>query len=72
MFDESSKARVGRLVLEYARAMPAGRPFDRAHSLRDNLVIESLCLASLTLRLGDELGVNVMDSRKTIHRSARP
>jgi acyl carrier protein len=61
MFDESPEARVDRLVLEYAQAMPAGRPLDRGLSLRDDLVIESLSLVSLTLQMGDELGVNVMD-----------
>jgi acyl carrier protein len=62
MLEESPEARVDRLVLEYAQALPAGRPLDLRLSLRDDLVIESLSLVSLTLQLGDELGVNVMDS----------
>jgi hypothetical protein len=44
----------------YAQALPKGRPLDPG-SLRDERVIESLSLFSLTLQLGDELGVNVMD-----------
>ena len=36
-----------------------GRPLDASLSLRDDLAIESLSLVSLTLRLADELGVNV-------------
>ena len=62
MPSESLEARVERLVLEYAQSLPAGRPLDPRLSLREDLVIESLSLVSLTLQLGDELGVNVMDS----------
>jgi acyl carrier protein len=61
MVDETPEARVERLVMEYAQSLPAGRPLDPLLSLRDDLVIESLSLVSLTLQLGDELGVNVMD-----------
>src|ERR1700729_470535 len=61
MPDETPEARVERLVLEYAQSLPTGRPLDPGLSLRDDLVIESLSLVSLTLQLGDELGVNVMD-----------
>ena len=61
MPQESLEARVERLVLEYAQSLPAGRPLDPRLSLRDDLVIESLSLVSLTLQLGDELGVNVVD-----------
>jgi acyl carrier protein len=62
MLDETPEARVERLVLEYAQSLPAGRPLDPRLSLRDDLVIESLSLVSLTLQLGDELGVNVVDA----------
>jgi acyl carrier protein len=61
MADESLEARVERLVLEYAQSLPSSRPLDPRLSLRDDLVIESLSLVSLTLQLGDELGVNVVD-----------
>ena len=62
MLGETLEARVERLVLEYAQILPSVRPLDPALSLREDLVIESLSLVSLTLQLGDELGVNVMDS----------
>jgi acyl carrier protein len=61
MLEESLEARVERLVLEYAQSLPKSRPLDPRLSLRDDLVIESLSLVSLTLQLGDELGVNVVD-----------
>jgi acyl carrier protein len=35
------------------------RPLDARLSLRDDLAIESLSLVSLTLRLADELGINI-------------
>jgi len=52
--------RVERLVLEYALTQPSVRPIDTRLSLRDDLEIESLSLVSLTLRLGDEFGVDVV------------
>ena len=61
MLGESLEARVERLVLEYAQSLPPGRPLDPRLSLRNDLVIESLSLVSLTLRLGDELGVDVVE-----------
>lgn len=61
MLDESSEARVERLVLEYAQNVPERRPLDAGLSLREDLAIESLSLVSLTLRLGDELGVDVLE-----------
>jgi len=62
MLDESVEARVERLVLDFAQSLPAARPLDPLLSLRDDLVIESLSLVSLTVQLGDELGVNVVDA----------
>jgi acyl carrier protein len=59
MSGETPEARVERLVSEYAESVPVGRPLDAGLSLRDDLAIESLSLVSLTLRLADELGVNV-------------
>ena len=53
---------VERLILEYAQSVPEARPLDPALSLHDDLAIESLSLVSLTLRLGSEFGVDVVDS----------
>jgi hypothetical protein len=61
MPEDTLEARVERLVLEYAQSIPKGRPLDARLSLKDDLAIESLSLVSLTLRLGDELGVDVVD-----------
>jgi acyl carrier protein len=61
MSEESAQARVERLVLEYAQSVPSGRPLDARLSLRNDLAIESISLVSLTLRLGDELGVDVVE-----------
>jgi acyl carrier protein len=58
---EAPEARVERLVCEYAQNVPA-LPLDGALSLREDLAIESLSLVSLTVRLGDELGVDVLDA----------
>lgn len=58
---EETEARVERLVREYTQGLPAERPLDARLSLRDDLAIESLTLVSLTLRLGDELGVDVVE-----------
>jgi len=49
------------LVLEYAQSLPTARPLDSRLSLKNDLAIESLSLVSLTLRLGDELGVDVLE-----------
>lgn len=59
MSSETAEARVERLISEYAESVPMERPLDTRLSLRDDLAIESLSLVSLTLRLADELGVNV-------------
>jgi acyl carrier protein len=61
MSAETAEARVERLVSEYAAQLPAARPLDTRLSLRDDLAIESLSLVSLTLRLADELGVDVVE-----------
>ena len=58
---ETTTARVERLVREFAQGLPPGRPLDRKLSLKNDLAIESLSLVSLTLRLGDELGVDVVE-----------
>jgi acyl carrier protein len=59
--DESMKERVQRLVHEYAQNLPAGRSLGPELSLRKDLAVESLSLVSLTIRLGDELGVDVVE-----------
>lgn len=59
--EETLEAFVERLVLEYAQSVPPGRPLDVQLSLRNDLAIESLSLVSLALRLGGELGVDVVD-----------
>ena len=58
---ESAAAQVERLVREYAPGVPEGRPLDARLSLKNDLAIDSLSLVSLTLRLGDELGVDVVE-----------
>ncbi len=61
MLDETTEARVERLVLEYAQSVPEGRPLDPGLSLQNDLAIESLSLVSLALRLGGEFGVDIVD-----------
>jgi acyl carrier protein len=58
---EPAETRVERLVLEYAQNVPA-RPLDARLSLREDLAIESLSLVSLAVRLGEELGVDILDA----------
>lgn len=52
---------VERLVLEYAQSVPTERPLRASLSLRNDLAIESLALVSLALRLGGELGVDIVE-----------
>jgi len=59
--EETMEACVERLVIEYAQSVPAARPLDAELSLRNDLAIESLSLVSLALRLGGELGVDIVD-----------
>ena len=58
---ETLEARVERLVLEYAQSVPPQRPLQSGLSLRSDLAIESLSLVSLALRLGGELGVDIVE-----------
>jgi acyl carrier protein len=53
-------ARIADLVLSYAQT-PAATPLSPALSLRRDLAIDSLSLVSLTLRLGDELKVDLLE-----------
>ena len=53
--------RVTRLVTEYAQAPPDG-PLHPKLTLRGDLAIDSLALVSMTIRLGEEFGVDIVDS----------
>ena len=55
------EACVERLVLEYAQSVPAELPLEPRLNLRNDLAIESLSLVSLALRLGGELGVDIVE-----------
>lgn len=54
------EARVTELVLEYAQT-PAPLPLAPTLSLRRDLSVDSLSLVALTLRLGDELEVDLTE-----------
>jgi acyl carrier protein len=58
---ESVEEKVTRLVLEYAQKLPAQRPLDPRLSLRVDLAIDSLSLVSVTLRLGEEFGIDLVE-----------
>jgi acyl carrier protein len=58
---ETLEGFVERLVLEYAQSVPPERPLPPGLSLRNDLAIESLSLVSLALRLGGELGVDIVE-----------
>jgi acyl carrier protein len=54
---------VARLLQEYAQTqVPTRAPLNQALSLRSDLEIDSLALVSLTIRLGEEFNVDVVDS----------
>ena len=53
---------ISNILLEYAQAAPTTFPLSPSLSLRDDLAIESLSLVSIVLRLGEEFGVDVVDS----------
>jgi len=59
---ETMEDRVTRLLLDHAQTSPAERPLPSALSLRKDLAVESLSLVAITLRLGEELGVDVLES----------
>jgi acyl carrier protein len=61
----SLEARVSRLITEYAQTPPTGASptaLDHRLSLRGDLAIDSLALVSLTIRLGEEFNVDVVES----------
>jgi hypothetical protein len=53
---------VTELLLEHAQNVPSQRPFPRALSIRKDLAVESLSLVAVTLRLGEELNVDVLEA----------
>jgi hypothetical protein len=59
---ESMDDRITRLLLEHAQNAPPGRPLPRELSIRKDLAVESLSLVAVTLALGDELAVDVVES----------
>ena len=60
---ESLEQRVTRLVTEYAQTQPPGPPpLDPKLTLRGDLAIDSLALVSLAIRLGEEFGVDIVES----------
>lgn len=52
--------RVAALVLEYCQSAPSG-PLDPNASLRNDLGLDSLSLVSVTVTLGDELGIDLVE-----------
>lgn len=54
------ETKVTALVLEYSQSPPAG-PLAPGASLRNDLGIDSLSLVSLTVALGDELGIDLVE-----------
>jgi acyl carrier protein len=52
---------IWNLICEYSQMIPGGGAWTPTLSLRKDLAIDSLSLVSLTLRLGDELSVDVVD-----------
>ena len=56
---ETMEERITRLLLEHAQNVPTQRPLPLGLSIRKDLAVESLSLVTVTLALGDELGVDV-------------
>jgi acyl carrier protein len=66
MNDPSIEARVSRLITEYAQSPPTGKSqatsLDHRLTLRGDLAIDSLALVSLTIRVGEEFNVDIVES----------
>lgn len=62
MDPETNRTRVERLVRQYAQNPPPEGPVEASVALREQLGIESLALVSMVVRLGDELGIDVVES----------
>ncbi len=65
--DLSLENLVGAILAEYAHSSVVGSLAHPELSLRNDLSIESLALVSVVLKLGDELGVDVVDSGFELH-----
>ena len=52
--------RIAALVLEYSQSAPTA-PLDPNASLRTDLGLDSLSLVSVTVTLGDELGIDLVE-----------
>jgi len=61
MSNEPLEDRVGRLLLQYAGAGGVAQPLDPALLLGNDLGVESLSLVSVAVRLGEELGVDIVE-----------
>ena len=59
---ETVEDRITRLLLEHAQNVPGTRPFPLGLSIRKDLAVESLSLVSVAVKLGDELGVDVIEA----------
>lgn len=60
--EKTIEDRVAGILLEYASNTPPSGPLNSSLTLRNDLGIESLSLVSVVLRLGEECGVEMMDS----------
>src|SRR5438445_13255959 len=58
MVEETMELRVERLVLEYAQAVPKGRPLEARLSLQNDLAIKSLSVAAQDVLRGGEFIIN--------------
>jgi acyl carrier protein len=59
---ETMEERITRLLLDHAQNVPAERPFPLGLSIRKDLAVESLSLVTVTLNLGEELGIDVVEA----------
>ena len=59
---ETMEERITRLLLEHAQNVPPQRPFPAGLSIRKDLAIESLSLVAVTLALGEELQIDVVEA----------
>jgi acyl carrier protein len=58
---ETMEERITRLLLEHAQNVPPERPLPSRLSIRRDLAVESLSLVTVTITLGEELGVDVVE-----------